>query len=122
MTWIALTPLFLTLSMMRNFVVHEERLEVNYLFGLLRYFYDYKELKVSDYTWSTKGVLIELPDGDQLTIGERQYRNYQELKHSLEKRIQKEKIGIKYSNRFTRLLIGFGVFILILLLIGKAIS
>ncbi len=79
LTWIAVLPTALMITVMRNYVTHPDKLEVNYLFGLIKHFYNYTDLRISDYTWSTKGLLIELPDKDQLTIGKNQYRNFDEI-------------------------------------------
>jgi hypothetical protein len=118
LTWIAAMPTSLILSQMRNYFTYADRLEVTYLFGLLKFNYNYKSLKISDYFWLAKGILIELPDGDQLTLGEKQYRNFSELKESLKSKIIHEQIEIKYSNRFARFMIAFGICSSILLIIA----
>src|SRR5437879_3183659 len=102
LTWVAIFPLLMILSLMRNYVIHPDKLEVYYLFGLFKFFYDYSDLRIPDYSWTTKGILIQFSNGDQSTLGERQYKNYNEIKDSLESKIIKEDINIRYTTRFTR--------------------
>lgn len=118
LTWIAVLPTALMMTVMRNYVTHPDKLEVSYLFGLIKHFYNYKDLKISDYTRSTKGLLIELPDKDQLTIGKNQYRNFDEITNALADKIQKEEIGVKYTTRVTRWLFIIGGISLTLFLVG----
>ncbi len=118
LTWIGVMPIAMMLTVMRNYVTHADKLEVNYLFGVIKHFYDYKDLRISDYVWSTKGVLIELPDGDQMTLGKNQYRNFDEITKALGDKIQKEKIEVKYTTRLTRLFFIIGGITLILMPIG----
>jgi hypothetical protein len=118
LTWIAVLPTTLMIAIMRNYVAHREKLEVNYLFGLIKHFYNYNDLKISDYTWSTTGLLIELPDKDQLTIGKNQYRNFDEIATTLTEKIRKEEIEIKYTTKLTRWLFILGGITLTLFLIG----
>lgn len=117
LTWLFVLVLIAMWTMLRNFIVHADKLEVNYLFGTIKFFYDYKTLKIYDYIWTTKGTLIQIPNGDQITLGELQYKNYSEIKEALEGRIQKEKIEIRYTTRFTRLMFVVGGVSLIFLLI-----
>lgn len=118
-TWFAVFPLGMVIQMaVRNYVIDSNKLEVVYLFGLIRFFYNYNDLKISDYSWrGVDGLLIELPDGEQMTIGINQYRNYNEIKESLESRIKKEKIEVKYTNQFTRIMFVIGGVLLIALII-----
>lgn len=118
LTWIAIMPIAMMLTVMRNYVTHPDKLEVKYLFGLIKHFYSYKELRISDYAWSTKGILIELPDGDQLTLGKNQYRNFDEIARALADKIHRERIEVKYTTKLTRLLFAIGGISLMLLLIG----
>jgi hypothetical protein len=118
LTWIALMPMVMMLTLMRNYVTHSDKLEVNYFFGLVKHFYSYKDLRISDYAWSTKGFLIALPDGDQMTLGKNQYRNFDEITKALGEKIQSEKIEVKYTTKVTRLLLIIGGISLILMLIG----
>lgn len=117
-SWIAIFPSIMMFSLIKNYHISDEHLEVKYLFGLLTHRYQYSELKISDYTWSTKGLLIELPNSDQLTIGERQYKNYSTIKEALEERIVKEEIKVRYTTRFTRTMFIIGGLTLLFLVIS----
>ena len=108
LSWLAIYPLALMSILIRNVAIYSDRLEVNYFFGLMKKSYDFTDLKVSEYKWSTNGVLIQFSDGDQMTLGERQYTNYIDIKQELENRIKKEKIKVKYTTRFTRILMLIG--------------
>lgn len=113
LSWISIFPLVLFMSLLRDFKFHSDKLEVVYLYGLINRFYDYKDLKISDYVWSTGGILIQLPDGDQMTLGEKQYKNYNQVKKALEKNIPKGVIKVKLTNKFSRTMIVLGTFIVI---------
>jgi len=118
LNWIILSPPVLLWSAVRNYTIYNERLEVSYLFGIIKYNYHFNELKLSDYTWSTKGILIETSDGEQMTIGVNQYKNYELLKDELEKRIAKTKLKVNYTNRLTRTWLFIGGISLVLLIIA----
>jgi hypothetical protein len=122
LTWLALFPIILILTQMRKYVVLEDKLEVSYLFGLIKRSYLYEGLTISDYRWSTKGILIQPSDGDQMTIGVPQYRNFDALKQSLELKIKKEKLAVQYSTKFMRLLMLLGVVALALFIITLRLS
>jgi hypothetical protein len=111
--------LILFWTLVRNYVFHPDRLEVNYFFGLVRYYYPYQDLKISNYFKYTAGVLIQTPDGDQLTLGEKQYRNFHEVKQALEERISKETIPVKWFNKFTKRMSLVIVILLVIILIGE---
>jgi hypothetical protein len=117
-----LFPLIAFWILARGYVVKNDRLEVNYLFGVVKVFYKYKDLKISNYYWVTEGLLIEIPDGDQMTIGANQYKNFNELKQSLEERIQKSKIEVKYTTRSTRTMFVIAAFSMLLFLISILIE
>jgi hypothetical protein len=69
--WLIVLPLVVVVIVNTNYVTHPDKLEVNYLFGLLKYFHDYSDLKLSDYSRrGSKGILIEFAGGDQLTLSE----------------------------------------------------
>ncbi|AKQ45961.1 hypothetical protein TH63_10425 [Rufibacter radiotolerans] len=113
LSWISIFPLALFLSLLKDFKFHPNKLEVIYLYGLFTRFYDYKDLKISDYVWSTSGILIQLPDRDQMTLGEKQYQNYSQVKKALEQNIPKGAIKVKLTNRFSRIMILLGAIIII---------
>lgn len=104
LVWLSLFQLVLFWTLIRNFVFHDDQLEVSYAFGLIRFYYPYKDLRISDYVFFTSGILIKTPNGDQMTIGEKQYKNYHEIKQSLEEKIRKEDIRIKFTTKFTRIM------------------
>lgn len=91
LTWIAVLPLVMMLIVTKNYVTHPDKIEVNYFFGQIKRFYAYTNLKISDYVWTTKGLLIELPNGDQMTLGKNQYRNFDEIRSGVAEKIRKEK-------------------------------
>jgi len=108
LVWLSLFQLILFWTLIRNYVFHDDQLEVNYVFGMIRFYYPYKNLRISDYFFSTGGILIEAPNGDQMTIGEKQYKNFHAIKQSLETKIIKENIRIKFTTKFTRIMFVIG--------------
>lgn len=121
LTSIAIFPLIMMFSLLRKFKIHSDKLEVIYAFGLIRHFYNYNELKVSDYTWRTSGgILIKTPDGEQMTLGQKQYSNYFEIREALQSKIKKEDIKLKYTTRLTRtILISFGILFMLAMIALK---
>ncbi|MBA9079732.1 hypothetical protein [Rufibacter quisquiliarum] len=48
-----------------------------------------------------------------MTLGEKQYKNYNQVKKALEKNIPKGVIKVKLTNKFSRTMIVLGTFIVI---------
>ncbi len=122
LTWFAVLFLVGFQLVMVGFRFHENKLEVRYIFGLIKQFYYYNDLRVSEYFWSTNGILIETSNGDQFTLGEKQYTNYSELKEAFQSRIKKDVIKIKYTTRMTRVLLFLGVALTVLLIIAMKLK
>jgi hypothetical protein len=121
LSYLGVFPSIMMLTIIRNYHIKDEHLEVRYLFGLITNEFQYKDLTLSDYRWSTRGLLIELPNGDQLTIGIKQYKNFDTIKEALEKKIDKESINVKHTTKFTRIMFVIGGVILTFLVITLSI-
>jgi len=101
---LTLSIIFLLLMLERYtriYVISKDTLEVKHFLGLSRRSYDFKELKFSYYSWTTKLALLELPNGRQLTLGKSQYLNFDDIVGILKTRIKNENLKFKFVNRLT---------------------
>jgi hypothetical protein len=101
---LALTILFLLLMLerhTRSYVIHSGTLEVKHFLGLSKRSYDFRDLKFSCYSWTTKLALLELPNGRQLTLGKSQYLNFDEIVEILKGKVQNDRLKFKFVNRLT---------------------
>jgi hypothetical protein len=120
---LTLTDLFLLTMLKRNtrsYVIHQDKLDVNYFFGLVTKSYDFRDLKFSYYTWTKKVGLVELPDRSQVTLGKSQYSNFDEIVEILATRIQNQKLKFKFVNKLTVFIIVASLlFFLMIIQMGK---
>jgi hypothetical protein len=88
---LTLTLLFLLTMLKREtkgYIIHKDKLEINYFFGLFTRSYDFRGLKFSFYSWTTKVALLEFPNGSQLTLGKSQYLNFDEIVEILKQELK----------------------------------
>lgn len=112
-----------SMSLRRKIILDLGHLKIAYFFGLITWSYRYSSLSISNYFMADQALLIELENGDQLTIGEKQYKNYYQLKDLLLTNIKdKRNLEVKFANRLTIILIFSNLFSLILFIISKGIT
>ena len=118
LSWMALTPLALLAEQLRKVTITSTNLEVSYLMGLIRTRHRLADLRQSPYTFrSSGGILIGLENGRQITLGKRQYRNYEALRSAIEQNIPADaSLKLKNTSRILTIMIWSGVIILLLLL------
>lgn len=115
LSWIVIIPLTLLIPMFRSVELLDDRLKVNYLFGLIIHEHFYTRLKLGKYFYHKgNGLVVENDNGQQMTFGEKEYKNYHEVKGLLENKIARvEKIELRYvSKTMIIMLILFGLTLL----------
>ena len=119
MIWFGLFPLILVGQHLRGIRINETHLELSYFFGLLRFRHEFKDLKQSQYRYYGEGVVIETNNGHQITLGQRQYRNYTELRNMIDEKITKsDELTVRRVNRTIIIQIISGAIILTSLIIS----
>ena len=58
-------------------------------------------MKFAYYSWTTKLILIELPNGRQLTLGKSQYLNFDKIVEVLKERVPNDNLKLKFVNGLT---------------------
>ena len=116
--------LFLASIILRKkIIVDLGHLKILYFFGLLSWSYRYSTLKISDHFTGNDGILIQLENGEQITLGEKQYKNYYHLKDLLLANIKdNRKLEVKFTNRLTLIMISLMITSLVLFIISNGYS
>ncbi|MCV9386987.1 hypothetical protein [Reichenbachiella ulvae] len=111
--WIGLLPLILVGEHLRGIVIREDHLELSYLFGLFRTKHYFTNLKQNQYWYHNEGVVVETESGYQFTLGQKQYRNYSELRNLIDEKIDKsDELTLRRFTRTLKILTVSGVIIL----------
>ena len=114
--WLAIFPLIVMIQALPSLVFENSRLELSYFYGFITRRYELKNLRQSNFSPRGDGILIELENGDQVTIGRKQFLNYDELKKFIEDNIAvtTPKIKLKRTTKIMRIMIWFGAIILLI--------
>jgi hypothetical protein len=116
---IIMIPLTLLIPMFRSIEFFEDRLEINYLFGLIIHRHPYKQLKLAKYFYHKgNGIVVESDAGNQITFGENEYKNYDAIRELLESKIDMvDTIQLRYISRaLVIMLILFGLSLIFFLI------
>ncbi|MEP4531619.1 MAG: hypothetical protein ABJ004_00945 [Cyclobacteriaceae bacterium] len=111
--WLGLLPLILVGEHLRGVTIREDHLELSYLFGLFRTKHFFTNLKQSQYWYHNEGIVVETETGYQFTLGQKQYRNYSELRNHINEKIAKsDELTVRRFTRTLKILTVTGVIIL----------
>ena len=118
--WIGLLPLILVGEHLRGITIKEDHLELSYLFGLFRTKHFFTNLKQNQYWYYNEGVVVESENGYQFTLGQKQYRNYPELRNLINKKIDKsDELTVRRFTRTLKVLTATGIIILTAFIISQ---
>ena len=118
--WIASTPFFVIARQYKVIVITETQVIIRWVFGLVKRAYLFDSLKRNDYRYTTGGVILKPVDGEQITLGEKEFRNYLDLKSALDSVIEIDHdLKLTYLPKSMRIWTLIGVLLLILVLVMK---
>jgi hypothetical protein len=120
LSWLCAFQFALPYILTRNFRLHEDRLEIVHLFGLVRRSYAYDTLQLAGYRYTTSGVVIQKTNGDQVTLGQKQYKNYEELRQVLQEKIREGPLRLRFTNKFMRRMFWFGAVLMVAMIVFQA--
>ena len=118
--WMGILPLIAAGELLRRIIIKDDHLELSYLFGLFRTKHFFVDLKQNQYWYYNEGVVVESKNGYQFTLGQKQYRNYPELRNLLNQKIAKsDELTVRRINRTLKVWIATQTIILVAFIISQ---
>lgn len=117
--WLGLFPLIMIVQHLCGIEIKDDHVVIKYVFGLISSRYNFNRLKQAQYFFFNEGVIIETDSGKQITIGQKQYQNYAQLRDLIDKYIERsDKLRPRYWSKTLIILTLIGGIILTGLIIS----